>query len=166
MSTVTQQLASLLLFWTCPHRIRGRVGVVSSFGVSLPYLVASVPVLGCAYRCWSDIRSGELPLLLHLCVHRARPLRYGRRPGQPWSSALARRVCVHSPTSSCFLSSSTSSRTSRSTKRPLAPIVGQRGDGDVGASPCSACERYVRCALPVCSLCLIMFSFPQCRFDN
>ena len=46
---------------------------------------------------------------------------------------------------------------------PLAPIVGQRGDGDVGASPRSACERYVRCALPVCSLCLIMFSFPQCR---
>ena len=24
-------------------------------------------------------------------------------------------------------------------------------------------ERYVRCALPVCSLCLIMFSFLQCR---
>ena len=43
------------------------------------------------------------------------------------------------------------------------PIVGQRGDGDVGASPRSACERYVRCALPVCSLCLTMFSFPQCR---
>ena len=43
------------------------------------------------------------------------------------------------------------------------PIVGQRGDGDDGASPRSACERYVRCALPVCSLCLIMFSFPQCR---
>ena len=27
----------------------------------------------------------------------------------------------------------------------------------------SACERYVRCAVSVCSLCLIMFSFPQCR---
>ena len=30
-------------------------------------------------------------------------------------------------------------------------------------APRSACELYVRCALPVCSLCLIMFSFPQCR---
>ena len=49
---------------------------------------------------------------------------------------------------------------------PLAPTVGQRGDGDVGASPRSACERYVRCALPVCSLCLIMFSFPSVSFNN
>ena len=50
MSTVIQQLASLLLFWTCPHRIRGRVGVVSSFGVSLPYLVASGSGIG--MRVW------------------------------------------------------------------------------------------------------------------
>ena len=32
---------------------------------------------------------------------------YGRRPDQPSSSSLARRVCVQSPTSSSFLSSST-----------------------------------------------------------
>ena len=61
-----------------------------------------VSVLGRAYeegarhRCWSDISSGELLLLLLLCVLRARPLRYGRRPCQPWSLALAKRVCVHS----------------------------------------------------------------------
>ena len=54
-----------------------------------------VSVLGRAYGCWSDIRSGELLLLRLLCVHRARPLRYGRRPVQPWSSALARRVPLH-----------------------------------------------------------------------
>ena len=48
-------------------------------------------------------------------------------------------------------------------KRPWPPLWGRGGDGDVGASPRSACERYVRCALPVCSLCLKMFSFPQCR---
>ena len=33
--------------------------------------------------------------LFLLSVHRARALRYGRRPGQPSSSSLARRVCVH-----------------------------------------------------------------------
>ena len=36
---------------------------------------------------------------------------YGRTPGQPSSSSLARRVCVQSPTTSSFLSSSTPSRT-------------------------------------------------------
>ena len=50
MSTASQQLVSLLLFWTCPHRIRGRVGVVSSSGVSLPYLVASD--FGIGTRVW------------------------------------------------------------------------------------------------------------------
>ena len=38
-------------------------------------------------------------------------LLYGRRPGQPSSSSLARRACVQSPTTSSFLSSSTPSRT-------------------------------------------------------
>ena len=42
---------------------------------------------------------------------------------------LAREVCVQSPTSSCFLSSSAPSRT------PLAPIGEQRGNGDVAVSP-------------------------------
>ena len=37
---------------------------------------------------------------------------YGRRPGQPSSLSLTRRVCVQSPTSSSFLSSSSSSRSS------------------------------------------------------
>ena len=50
MSTVIQQLVSLPLFWTCPHRIRGRVGVVSTFGVSLPCLVASG--FGIGTRVW------------------------------------------------------------------------------------------------------------------
>ena len=108
-------------------------------------------LLPCSFEAFSLI----------LVVLQRVPPRYGRRPGQPLSSTLARRVCVQSPTTS-FPRVPLHGHPEVH-KTPLAPIVGQRGDGDVGASPRSACELYVRCALPVCSLCLIMFSFPQCR---
>ena len=78
-------------------------------------------VCGGHYLCPSAKPLGTLPMRTSST--------YGRRPGQPSSSSLARRVCVQSPTTSSFLSSSTSSRTSRSMKRPLVPIVGQRRDG-------------------------------------
>ena len=114
MSTVIQQLASLLLFWTCPHRIRGRVGVVSSFGV-----FTSVP-RRLWFRYWDarmdvgvTFAAVNFPYFFIFAFMRARPLRYGRRPGQPWSSALARRVRVHSSYFFVFsfLSSTCSSRT-------------------------------------------------------
>ena len=49
------------------------------------------------------------------CVPLIGALLYGRRPGQPSSTSLARRACVQSPTSSSFLSSSTSSWAPRTT---------------------------------------------------
>ena len=68
----------------------------------------------------------------------------GRRPDQPSSSTLARRVCVQRPSSSPVLSASTSTRSTRSTKRPLAPLK-QRGHGDGVVPPRSASEPYIRC---------------------
>ena len=75
--------------------------------------------------------------VLHLCTSAkppgTLPLRtsstYGRRPGQPSTSSLARRVCVQSPTTSSFLSSSTSFTVIR--KYVMAPgsSCGAEGDG-------------------------------------
>ena len=55
---------------------------------------------------------------------------YGRRPGQPSSSSLARRVCVQSLATSSFLSSSTSSL-----KYVNAPGSSHGAEGDGGTAP-------------------------------
>ena len=60
-------------------------------------------VCGGHYLCTSAKLPGTLPLRTSST--------YGRRPDQPSSSSLARRVCVQSPSTSSFLSSSTPSRT-------------------------------------------------------
>ena len=91
--------------------------------------------------------SFEACSLMLVVLQRVPPL-YGRRPGQPSSSSLARRVCVQSPTTSSFLSASTSSRTPESMQTPLAPIRGQRGHGGV----CRLLYA-VHQTLSLCSLC-------------
>ena len=107
---------------------------------------------------WRCEQRGEGVLLLRLLPRGAcTSLTYGRRPGQPSSSSLARRVCVQSPTSSSILSSSTSSRISRSMQRPLAPFEGQRGDGGTSWLSGSVLPENLLCSLTA-SLCPLSFN--------
>ena len=87
---VSQSTCSCSMVETHDHELQAR----REYPVELDLL------LPCSFEACS---------LMLVVLQRVPPL-YGRRPGQPSSSSLARRVCVQSSTSSNILSSSTPSR--------------------------------------------------------